>query len=872
MTWTVAMVAGILLGQVPTSAPGHPAAELGGYWGGIAPAAQAAAETASQGDQVPAPVSGGGFPLNAAAGASTQAPAAEDGAQPAIPAAGQNPPQSAAAADPMSNLGNPLQRIMSITDPKNLGRAGAQGAAGAGAAAPPGAESEGWAPSGTIPAQGGQRQGPPPAKAAGAAAPAARQTAGEFLQAVLALPAGSGVKGRGVSLLDVLGSVSERAKRQDVAHAYWRLAEAVGEYRICWDQAEQFQAIRVGIVDSSLLQAAQQTSRTALAGAELALVQAQHRLAEAAGLDTNAELPLPSDHPHIGTYTTNFERIFVDQSPPTGTRLIHRTLPLQFQAIGVRLEAIHAAQEALQTINKAYLAGQVDVGQPFAAIRGLTDQKRAWLASVCQYNHAIADYALAVVGSETVGHELVSVLIKLSSAEPKRTERGESATADGVVYPKSSTGVEQADYETPAPPAPAASAEEEPKRPTFAPAASAEEEPKRPTFAPAASAEEEPKRPTLAPAASAEEKPKRPTLAPAREELTEAPPSPWAPAPKNLGGSQSPAEYELPAEEPPAAVPPVAPARPEEPAGMPPIRMPRPDRSSSIQQRPLVAVEAADFPSGRRTVYMPPTPLAGAAGRQYASLDGLDEAVQAKRLALQLHAVGEDGPEGKPVGLEASLKGLSARQRQPVLEAYWLAAMRLAEHRVYRRHIQLLDDLVQAVTLGDAGTPEAIAMLKAARLAADADLLEAEVRLTAAQFELTQRSARPLEGPWLLPTTPPHAGPYQMRLELQDRRLAEAWAIRRLAATIPALSEDLARRARSIVECDRRRAETTAAYRNRELPFVRVLDAVEQQSGETREFLGALLAYNQSIAEYAIAIVPPAIPEEKLVATLVLVR
>ena len=67
-------------------------------------------------------------------------------------------------------------------------------------------------------------------------------------------------------------------------------------------------------------------------------------------------------------------------------------------------------------------------------------------------------------------------------------------------------------------------------------------------------------------------------------------------------------------------------------------------------------------------------------------------------------------------------------------------------------------------------------------------------------------------------------------------------------------------------------AETTAAYRNRELPFVRVLDAVEQQSGETREFLGALLAYNQSIAEYAIAIVPPAIPEEKLVATLVLVR
>ena len=830
MMWTVAMVAGVLLGQVPASAPGRPAAELGGYWGGIAPAAQPAAGAASQADQVPAPAAGGGFPPQPPAAGSLPVSPALDGAQPAIPTSGQNPPKSGAAAAPMSNFGNPLQRIMSITDPKNLGRAGGQGAAGAGEAASPGAPSEGWAPSGTIPPQGGYPQGQPlaPAEAAGAAAPVARQTAGELLQRVLSLPAGTGVKGRGVSLLDVLGTVNERARRQQIAHAYWRLAQALGEYRLCAEQVEQLQTLRVGIVDSSLLHSAQQTSRSALVGAELALVQAQHYLAEAAGLDTGAELPLPSDRPHIGTYSTNFERIFAEQSPPAGTRLIHRTLPLQFQAMGVRLEAVHAAQEALQTVNKAYLAGQVDVGQLFAAMRSVADQKRAWLASVCQYNHAIADYALAVVGSETAGRELVSVLIKLPAAEPKRPK-----ASDGAVYPKSSTGVEQADYETPAPAAPAASAEE----------------------------------------------PKRPTLAPARDELTEAPPSPWAPAPKNLGDSQSSTRSELPAEEKPAAAPaepppasPVIPALHDEPAETPQIRVPPPDRTSSIQERPLVSVEAADLPSGQRTVYMPPAQAAGAPGRQYPSLDGLDEAVQAKRLALQLHAVDDNGPEGKPVGLEACLKGLSARQRQPVLEAYWVAAMRLAEHRVYRRHIQLLDDLVQVVALGDAGTPEAIAMLKAARLAADADLLEAEVRLTAAQFDLTQRAARPLEGPWLLPTTPPHAGPYQMRLELQDRRLAESWAMRRLAATIPALSEDLGRRARSIVESDRRRVETTAAYRSRELPFVRVLDAVEQQTGETLEFLGALLAYNQSIAEYAMAVVPPAIPEEKLVATLVLVR
>ena len=493
--------------------------------------------------------------------------------------------------------------------------------------------------------------------------------------------------------------------------------------------------------------------------------------------------------------------------------------------MGVRLEAIHAAEEARQTILKAYLAGQVDVGELFAATRGLADQKRAWLASVCQYNHAIADYAFAVVGSETVGRELVSVLIRLADGEPKRPRRRAS-------YPGLPSGVEQADYEAPAAPS----------------------------------------------AKSPAEAAGQPTLAPPRERLTEAPPSPWA-APKELGASERPPEIESPVEEDPVGAPgepppapAVAPELHEEPAASPMSSVPEPDQASSIRQGPMVSVEAADLPAGQRTVYMPSAPAAGASGRRYSSLDGLDGAVQAKRLVLQLHTPGEGGPDGKPATLEACLKGLSNRQRQPVLAAYWVASMRLAEYRAYRQRIGLLDDLVQVATLGAASTPDAIAKLKAARLAADADLLEAEVRLAAAQSELTQSCGQPLDDPWLLPTTPPHAGPYQIRLELQPRPLAESWAMKRLGATIPALSDSLGRRARAVVDADRLRVETIAAYRNRESSFQRVLDAVERQAGETLGFLGVLLAYNQSIAEYAMAVVPPAIPEEKLVATLVVVR
>ncbi len=418
-------------------------------------------------------------------------------------------------------------------------------------------------------------------------------------------------------------------------------------------------------------------------------------------LNTDAELPLPSDRPHIGTYTTNFERIFAGQSSPAGTRLIHRTLPLQFQAMGVRLEAIHAAQEALQTVNKAYLAGQVDVGQLFAAMRSVTDQKRAWLASVCQYNHAIADYALAVVGSETVGRELVSVLIKLSGAEPKRT-----GTGDGVLYPKLSTGVEQADYETPVPAAPEANAEE----------------------------------------------PKRPTLAPARDELTDAPPSPWAPAPKNLGDGQNPTGNELPAEETPAA----APAEPPPPRRSPLHCMTSPPRlRRSVCRSPIGRLRFRSDPWSRwrRQTSRPDSGRSTCRPRKRQALGGsihpstaLTRRFQAKRLALRLHAAGENGPEGKPVGLEACLKGLSARQRQPVLEAYWVAAMRLAEHRVYRQHIQLLDDLVQVVTLGDAGTPErrhaqGSAVGRGCRLAGGRSPVDGGA------FELTQRPCQAARGP-----------------------------------------------------------------------------------------------------------------------------
>ena len=72
-----------------------------------------------------------------------------------------------------------------------------------------------------------------------------------------------------------------------------------------------------------------------------------------------------------------------------------------------------------------------------------------------------------------------------------------------------------------------------------------------------------------------------------------------------------------------------------------------------------------------------------------------------------------------------------------------------------------------------------------------------------------------------------------------------------------------------MVAADSRRAEIIYAYQNRTLRFDSVLAAVDEQTRECLEFLNVLAAYNQSIADYVAAVVPEAIPQEQLVATLV---
>jgi len=705
-------------------------------------------------------------------------------------------------------------------------------------------------------------------------------TVDEALRQAMTLPSSTVVAGRDVALLDVLGQVTDRSKRVTIAHAYWQLAARLGEYRFCWEESRLIQSIGTGAVEAGLLRSAQQMADRESTAAELALLQAQYDLAEAAGFDSSGsgELPLPSDHPHTRSYNTNFDQIFAGRTPPGRTRLLHRTLPLQQRVIDARWEAVQAAQDAYQAVARSYQVGQqVDAADLLATLHEITTQRRAWITAIAQYNHGIADYALTIAGPETTGRDLVSILIKLSQAEPgsDRVGPGEESKSGVPTLAPPRDQVTESDVSQGVPPVPMAPVAET----DLAVEPTSAEEPAR---ADGTAADDSAVKPALA---------EVPSPDPAADAATGAGGQDIPQVPKAQDGL--PPEKPIAAvEEPDEAVSPEAQESPEAPtvaasegtpaeidsaksslepgAAEPGVALP-PTRDLAIQTRPMVPVEETGSASRVQTVFRQPDSSSSIAlVRQHGDLVGLPAGIQAKRLTASLLGDPEAGrPETEAVDLEACLEGVAGGRRRAVIEAYWEASQSLAEYEVYREHVELLASLIKPVTLGSAGTDEARARLTAARFSAEADLLEAETRLIAAQYELTSRCGRSLEGPWLMPKTLPHAGDYRLNLEAQPSQMVESWGVKRLATIIPALHRSLSEQAAAVVEADSRRVEVVNTYWTQSLPFDHVLAAVDAQTRESLEFLKVLGAYNQSIADYVTAVIPETLPEEQLVATLV---
>ena len=626
--------------------------------------------------------------------------------------------------------------------------------------------------------------------------PDSRQVTPEELvaQAILST-AMDEIPGEPLSLLSALSNVRGQAERIGVVHAYWRSTLALAEYGVALDENRQLRELNSGT--------ALATSASRVETARLAAIEAQRRLAQTARLPRSIQLPMPSDRPHVRAYKTRFEEIFSSSVPMERMWLIDRKLPLRLQVINVRASAVQAAEDALDALTTdSYRAKESDPTSVTAAVEELARQRRAYLEAVCDYNYEIADYALSIAGQEITGRQLVATLIVVDRnapvVEPRQGGATEIRRPSDVQRAEFLAPLDEEEWE----PTPAI---DEPPRTISSPAAKDETHPTLP---------HRPRETTRGETGSNPEEtsarvPARKTAQPPSRSVeygqTEGSHSPMT----SLGGSTT--------------------------AGSP-----------SSARLPLVPVE--------RTVFKLPADEELSAP-QYADLVGAESAIQAGRLVTDLFPNLEGTVDDcQLVDLRDCLADRSVEGCRKVINAYWLARLRACEYQAFAgcaEHLGKLVPIALGRSLEPSGT-EDVLRLRVTRLSSDADAVEAHARLLDALYELTLATERPLDSSWLLPRTSPRCGHYPLRLDAQPRSLAESWPVRRLAVTIPMLSEAVMSRATAVVVADTDRSNAMGQFADGTGSVDAAMDKIKEQSEHALAFLDTVTAYNQSIAEYVV--------------------
>jgi hypothetical protein len=642
--------------------------------------------------------------------------------------------------------------------------------------------------------------------------------------------------GQPLGLGTALAAVSDRRQQLEVAHAYWRLVETLADYHYALDYEKRLERLVIERHEGeSLLRAARASATAAARESELAAVTAQHDLAAAAQMAASASLPVPADQPHTGGYRTSFSELFAKRPAPPRARMLDQTLPIRRRAIDARAAAVEAAHQAASAAADKYRSDRAPMSEALVTADELRRQQRAFVGAVCRYNSDIADYALSVAPQGVKGQSLLGMLIG-SGRDTVRPmsfeeEAGASGRSGAVVpaYP-APTSVPLPGSTAPAlaPPWPAV-----PGGAGLTPAGT------DPSLLPV------PKQPAT-PALPGR---RIPSAVPVRT-VPVSPETRLDTLPQPLRLSEMP----MPGRPTPAAPE----TRPNDnhdaPPGDPPPR-PLVPVAPHTSNRPL------GDPYGRWQV---------AADALYSSLWDLTPAAQAHELTTTLHGDRNLPPDiSASVSLEEALGKQIGTDRRALVESYWLARQRAAEYQLYLQQVELLQGLDALASAQGASTHREPALRRRAlELAMASAVLEAQIALAEADYDLASRMGRPENSPLAAPKTAPYCGPYRLNLEAQSPEIVKSWPVRRLAAVIPGLYKTLEHRAAAVVQADGLRAKYIERYSKEEIGSDPVVDVINRQASETLAFLSTLTDYNQAIAQFAVAVIPANTPNATLLAVL----
>lgn len=268
-------------------------------------------------------------------------------------------------------------------------------------------------------------------------------TPAEFLRNLTKPVSADALIGKQLSLAEAVKDANSRSQQGRLVGLYWKLSQAVAEYRLVALEAVQLQSIYSGLGLAKPNQTWQQAQQTLTARTEVArsaVRVAQLRLQREAGLSLDGPLPLPSDLPHCGAYDTRYEAIFRGRSSNEAQEL-SQLLPLQYRALGqCTLDAIDAQQ--WYNLTSQQQSQQHDGTQLLKTYEYLALQRRAFVSTTYHYNEHIARYTELAVPQNVDTNRLVAMLIESDSSPSPSWQRGairrasaEEAPAESAVRP-----------------------------------------------------------------------------------------------------------------------------------------------------------------------------------------------------------------------------------------------------------------------------------------------------------------------------------------------------------------------------------------------------------------------------------------------------
>lgn len=259
----------------------------------------------------------------------------------------------------------------------------------------------------------------------------------------------------------------------------------------------------------------------------------------------------------------------------------------------------------------------------------------------------------------------------------------------------------------------------------------------------------------------------------------------------------------------------------------------------------------------------------------YTQLGQLPPARRTQELVEQLHNTrGLPQTKDQPLTLDQCMAGSAQNDRREIIQAYWRAAEQATRYRVWTQKLERLEALGQSVLQFRGQPAGSIAMLqvRAEKLSIEAARRTTLVDFAAAQWTLTNDTRRSLAGPWVIPSTPPHAGGYEAKLEGLPPAASSSARLQATAARIPKLHETMLYRADAVAAADAASDQALQKYAAGQTTIATALHALSREARTTHDLLATVTRYNLDIADYALAAVPGTAPRDALVGALVVDR